>query len=199
MFLPEFSIKKPVTVFMLMAALLIFGAIGFLRLGVDQFPKVEFPIVTVTTMLQGASPEVIEENITDMIEEEVATIEGVRNLTSVSSHGASVVTIEFEMERDIDIAAQDVRDRVASIANFLPEDTDTPIVGKLDMQAQPIMWVAVSGDRPIQDVTRFAEDSLKPRIETLKGVGATTIGGKRKKNNKGLARQGEAYGEERRG
>ena len=180
MFLPEFSIKRPVTVFMLMAALLIFGVIGFLRLGVDQFPKVEFPIVTVTTMLQGASPEVIEENITDRVEEEVATIEGVRNLTSVSSHGASVVTVEFEMERDIDIAAQDVRDRVASIAKFLPEGTDTPIVGKLDMQAQPIMWVAVSGDRPIQDVTKFAEDSLKPRLETLKGVGAITTGGKRK-------------------
>src|SRR3990172_6215254 len=181
MFLSEFSIKRPVTVFMLMAALLIFGAIGFLRLGVDQFPKVEFPVVTVTTMLQGASPEVIEENITDRIEEEVATIEGVRSLTSVSSHGASIVTVEFEMERDIDIAAQDVRDRVASIAKFLPEDIDTPIVSKLYMQAQPIMWVAVSGDRPIQDVTKFAEDSLKPRLETLKGVGAITIGGKRKR------------------
>src|SRR3990172_2903366 len=95
MFLPEFSIKRPVTVFMLMTALLIFGAIGFSRLGVDQFPKVEFPIVTVTTTLEGASPEVIEENITDRIEEEGATIDGVRNLTSVSSHGASVVTQSF--------------------------------------------------------------------------------------------------------
>src|SRR3972149_6054300 len=148
MFLPEMSIKKPVTTLMMMAALFVFGVIGFLRLGVDLFPRVEFPVITVTTLLPGASPEVMEENVTDIIEEEVATIEGVRNLSSISSHGASVVTVEFEMERDIDLAAQDVRDRVNAVLRELPDDAEAPTVDKLDIQSQPVMWISVSGERP---------------------------------------------------
>ncbi len=181
MFLSDFAIKKPVTTIMMMSALLVFGVIGFLRLGVDQFPKADFPIVTITTVYEGAGPEVVEENVTDVVEEEVATIEGVRNLTSVSSHGASVVTIEFDMSRDIDLAAQDVRDRIAGAAKKLPLDADPPVINKLDMQAQPIMWVAVSGKRPIEQVTAFAEDVMKLRLETLKGVGAIVVGGRRER------------------
>ena len=181
MFLPEMSIKKPVTTLMMMAALLVFGVIGFLRLGVDLFPRVEFPVITVTTLLEGASPEVMEENVTDIIEEEVATIEGVRNLSSISSHGASVVTVEFEMERDIDLAAQDVRDRVNAILRELPDDAEAPTVDKLDIQSQPVMWIAVSGERPIQEVTSYADDVIKPRLETLRGVGSIIVGGKRER------------------
>ncbi|MBI5598829.1 MAG: efflux RND transporter permease subunit [Deltaproteobacteria bacterium] len=175
------SIRRPVTTFVVMAAFFVFGFIGFSRLGVDLFPKVEFPVVTVITVLEGASPDVVEENITDVIEEEVSTVEGVRNLTSVSSHGASVVTIEFEMERAIDLAAQDVRDRINGILGQLPEDTETPLVSKLDIQSQPVMWIAVSGERPIQEVTGFAEDTLKPRLESIKGVGSIILGGKRER------------------
>ncbi len=181
MILPEIAIRRPVTTFMMMAALLVFGLIGYTRLGVDQYPKVDFPVVTVTTVLEGASPEVIEENITDVIEEEVATIEGVRRLTSISSHGASVVTVEFNMDRDIDLAAQDVRDRVNRILRELPDDAEVPVVDKLDIQSQPIMWIAVSGRRPIQDVTGYADDVLKPRLETVKGVGSIILGGKRER------------------
>ena len=181
MFLPEMSIKKPVTTLMMMAALFVFGVIGFLRLGVDLFPRVEFPVITVTTLLEGASPEVMEENVTDIIEEEVATIEGIRNLSSISSHGASVVTVEFEMERDIDLAAQDVRDRVNAILRELPDDAEAPTVDKLDIQSQPVMWIAVSGERPIQEVTSYADDVIKPRLETLRGVGSIIVGGKRER------------------
>jgi HAE1 family hydrophobic/amphiphilic exporter-1 len=181
MFLPEIAIRKPVTTVMIMLAILVFGVIGFLRLGVDQFPKVDYPVVTVTTLLDGASPEVIEENITDIIEEEVATIEGVKNLTSVSSHSASVVTIEFEMDRDIDIAAQDVRDRINRLLRALPDGTEMPSVDKLDMSGQPIMWIAVSGERSISDITAYAEDVLKPRFESIKGVGSILMGGKRER------------------
>ncbi|MCK4738353.1 MAG: efflux RND transporter permease subunit [Deltaproteobacteria bacterium] len=178
MFLPELAIKRPVTTFMVMLAILVFGIIGFLRLGVDQFPKVEFPVVSVTTILPGASPEVVEENITDIIEEQVATIEGVKKLTSISSHSASIVTIEFEMSRDIELAAQDVRDRVNSAVRKLPTDTEVPSVGKFDLQSRPIMWIAVAGDRPIAEVTAYAEDILKPRLETIEGVGSIGVGGK---------------------
>ncbi|MEE9613842.1 MAG: efflux RND transporter permease subunit [Thermodesulfobacteriota bacterium] len=181
MFLPEFSIKKPVTTFMIMAAIFVFGAIGFSRLGVDQYPRVDFPVVTVITVFEGASPEVVEENVTDIIEEEVATIEGIRNLTSTSSHGASIVTIEFKMERDIDIAAQDVRDKVNGVLRELPDESDVPVVDKLDIQGSPIMWIAVSGERPIQEITGFADDVLKVRLETIEGVGSIMVGGKRER------------------
>ncbi len=181
MFLPEFAIRRPVTTFMLICAITVFGIIGFLRLGVDQYPRVEFPVVTVTTLMEGASPEVMEETVTDIIEEEVATIEGIRNLSSISSHGASVIIVEFEMERDIDIAAQDVRDKVGAIINKLPEEAERPVVGKLDIAAQPVIWIAVYGDRPIVELTSYAEDVLKPKIETLKGVGSIILGGKRER------------------
>ncbi|MDH4226204.1 MAG: efflux RND transporter permease subunit [Deltaproteobacteria bacterium] len=179
MFLPEMSIRRPVTTFVIMAAIILFGVISLVRLGIDQFPKVEMPTVTVTTLLEGASPDIVEENVTDIIEEEVATLEGVKKVTSISSHGASIVTIEFELDRDIDLAAQDVRDRVAGAARRLPDDVEPPTISKLDMQAQPIMWVAVSGDRKIQDLTYFADKVLKPRLETISGVGSVMAGGRR--------------------
>ncbi len=181
MFLPEFAIRRPVTTFMLICAITVFGITGFLRLGVDQYPRVEFPVVTVITLMEGASPEVMEETITDIIEEEVATIEGIRNLSSISSHGASVIIVEFEMERDIDVAAQDVRDKVGAISDKIPKEAERPVVGKLDIAAQPIIWIAVYGQRPIVELTSYAEDVLKPRIETLKGVGSVILGGKRER------------------
>ncbi|MBI5233769.1 MAG: efflux RND transporter permease subunit, partial [Deltaproteobacteria bacterium] len=181
MFISDFSIKRPVTTVMLMAAVLVFGLIGYSRLGVDEFPKVDLPIVTVTTILKGASPEVVEENVTDVIEEEVGIIEGLRNLTSVSSHGASVVTLEFNLERDIDLAAQDVRDKISRVLRDLPDDAEAPVIGKLDTQAQPIMWIAISGTRKIQEITYFANEVLKPRLETIKGVGSILVGGKRER------------------
>ena len=167
MFLPNTAIRKPVTTVMVMAAILVFGFIGFTRLGVDQFPKVEYPVVTVMTLLEGASPEVVEENITDIIEEELSTVEGVKKLTSTSSHGASIVVIEFEMEYDIDIATQDIRDRVSGVERKLPDEAERPSVSKMDMSARPIMWVAVSGDRPIQEITHYAEEVLKLEDKTI--------------------------------
>jgi len=181
MILPEIAIKRPVLTLMAMVAIVVFGVISFLRLGVDQFPQVDFPVVTVTTVLEGAAPEVVEENITDVIEEEVATIEGIRTLTSVSSHGASVVTVEFQLGRDIDIAAQDVRDRVNRVVKDLPRDIESPVIDKLDMASQPIMWLGVSGRRPIAEITAYAEDILKPRIETITGVGSILVGGRRER------------------
>ena len=177
--LSNFSIARPVTTTMIMSAIFVFGLIGYSRLGVDQFPKVEFPVITITTVLPGAGPEVIEDNVTEIIEDQVATIEGVKKLTSISSHGASIVMAEFELDVDIDTAAQDVRSRVGGAIRKLPDDAEYPDVRKVDTDARPIMWVAVSGDRPIQEVSHFAKEILKPRLETIQGVGAILVGGRR--------------------
>lgn len=181
MFLPDISIKRPVFATMMISAMIVFGIIGYTRLGVDQFPKTEYPVVTITTTLLGASPEVMEEDVTDIIEEEVNTIQGIKSLTSVSATGASLVTLEFDLDRDIDLAAQDVRDKVAGAVRRLPKDIDPSVVDKLDLQAQPIIWVAVSGERPIQEVTEYAKETVKKRLETISGVGSILMGGRRER------------------
>ena len=178
MFITDIAIRRPVTTFMMMLALVVFGVVGYVRLGVDQYPDVDFPVVTVTTIFEGASPDVVEENVTDVIEEEITTIEGIRKLSSISSHGASVIMIEFDLERDIDLASQDVRDRINRVMRRLPQDVEIPSVDKFDLQAQPIMWIAVSGSKPIYEVTAYAEDVLKTRLEGIKGVGSIIVGGK---------------------
>src|SRR3990172_12450111 len=132
MFLPEISIKKPIFCTMMIATIVVFGILGYQRLGVDEYPKVDYPYVTVTTTLRGASPEVMDADVTDPLEEEINTIQGIRNLTSASSEGVSVITVEFELDRDIDAAAQDVRDKVSVARGKLPKDIDTPVVDKED-------------------------------------------------------------------
>src|SRR3990170_1774894 len=153
MFLPEISIKKPIFCTMMIAAIAVFGILGYQRLGVDEYPHVDFPYVTVTTTLRGASPEVMETDVTDPLEEDINTIQGIRNLTSASSEGKSEITVEFELGRDIDAAAQDVRDKVSVARPKLPKDIDPPVIDKQDPQEQPIMWLAVSGNRPLKEIS----------------------------------------------
>jgi HAE1 family hydrophobic/amphiphilic exporter-1 len=181
MILSDISIKRPVFATMMIMILLVFGIISYPRLGVDLYPNVDFPIVTVTTTLEGASPEVMETDVTDVIEEAVNTIDGIRTITSMSAEGYSRVTIEFELDRNINIAAQDVRDKIAAAKRLLPKDIDPPIIEKLDITGTPIMWIGVYGDRNIKDITFFAEKVLKRRLERLPGVGSIIVGGKRER------------------
>ncbi|MGR3309403.1 MAG: efflux RND transporter permease subunit [Candidatus Brocadiales bacterium] len=181
MFLPEISIKKPIFCTMMIATIVVFGILGYKRLGVDEYPHVDFPYVSVTTTLRGASPEVMEADVTDPLEEEINTIQGIRNLTSASSEGWSEITVEFELDRDIDAAAQDVRDKVSVARKKLPKDIDPPVTDKEDPQARPIMWLAVSGNRPLKEISDYAHFDLKPRFEVLKGVGSIREGGKRQR------------------
>ncbi|MBN1421923.1 MAG: efflux RND transporter permease subunit [Planctomycetes bacterium] len=181
MFLSDLSVNRSVMAAMVILAILVFGAIGYTRLGISQYPDVEFPVVSVTTVLEGAAPEVVELDVTDVLEEEINTIEGIRSLRSVSALGFSRIEVEFELERDIDVAVQDVRDKVGMARRELPEDIDPPIVQKENPADQPIMWLAVYGQRPIQEVTSFADDYLRPRLETIKGVGSVLVGGKRER------------------
>src|SRR4030067_583469 len=148
MFLSDTSVKRPVVATIITLALFFFGVLGYQRLGIDLFPPVDFPFVTVTTTLFGAAPEVMDTDVTDPIEEQVNTIEGVKHITSSSGYGFSQTVVEFELFRDIDSAVQDVRAKVDLAKRRLPSDIDPPIIDKLDLNAIPILWMSMSGNLP---------------------------------------------------
>ena len=144
--LSDTSIKRPVLTSMVSLALVLFGAIAYSRLPVREFPDVDSPIVSVNTSLRGANPRVMETTVTDILEEELSTIPGLRTLTSSSSEQSSNITLEFTLDRDLEAAAQDVRDKVSRVRGRLPQDILEPVVSKQDADAQPFFWLALSGD-----------------------------------------------------
>jgi len=160
-------------------ALIVFGVIAFPRLALDLFPKVDFPVVNISTKLVGASPETMEIDVTDVIEEAVNTISGVKTITSRSMEERSVVTVEFYLERNIEQAAQDVRDKVAAVRNKLPKDSEPPVIEKISPEDQPIVWIAVWGEHSIRDLTHYADKVLKRDIEKIPGVGSVSMTGGR--------------------
>ncbi|HKI95772.1 MAG TPA: efflux RND transporter permease subunit, partial [Gemmatimonadales bacterium] len=178
MILSDTAIKRPVFTTMLVVSLLLFGYLGIRGMGIDQFPKVDFPYVTVTTILPGASPEITESDLTQPIEEQLNTIEGVKQISSVSALGVSQILVQFQLDRDVDIAAQDVRDKVALAKANLPADAEEPLVQKLDINAQPVVWVALTG-LDVKAMSVFADEVLKPRLQTLEGVGDVRLAGYR--------------------
>ncbi len=181
MILSDFSVRRPVSATMLIMSLVVVGWFSFQRLGVDLFPRVEIPTVTITTTLAGAGPEEIETRITKPIEEVVNTISGIDELRSVTTEGLSRVLVIFHIERDLDAAAQDVRDKVATIVAQLPEDTDPPIVDKFDIDATPVLYLTVSGDRSLKELTEIARKQVKDRLEGAPGVGAIRLIGARER------------------
>ena len=163
---------------------LVVGAFGYLRLGVDLFPNVDFPIVSIVTTLPGAAPEEIESEVTDKIEAAVNTISGIDELRSISSDGRSVVTIQFVLEKDIDVAAEEVRDHVNRKLRDLPKEIDPPTVAKIDPQAIPVLALALSANRPVRDITEFADKVIRRRLESVNGVGEVSIiGGQKRQVN----------------
>jgi HAE1 family hydrophobic/amphiphilic exporter-1 len=177
MFLSDTSVKRPVVATIITLALVFFGVLGYQRIGIDLFPKVEFPYVTVTTTLFGAAPEVMDTDVTDPIEEEINTIEGVKHITSSSGYGFSQVVVEFELYRDIDSAVQDVRAKVDLAKRKLPTDIDPPIIDKVDINAIPIVWLSMSGDLSLQRLGMLADEVLRPQLESIKGVGRINLEG----------------------
>jgi multidrug efflux pump len=179
--LSEISIQRPVLATVMSLVIIIFGVVAFTQLPVREYPDIDPPIVSVTTFYRGASPNVIETEITDILEEQLSTIEGVKTITSSSQEQGSVITITFELARDVDQAANDVRDRVASVRGLLPREADDPIIQKIDVNAQPIMWLAVISDRHTNlELTDAAERLLKERLLRLPGVGSIFMGGERR-------------------
>ncbi|MBE3112009.1 MAG: efflux RND transporter permease subunit, partial [Acidobacteria bacterium] len=179
MWISNTSIRQPVFATMVISALVVFGIVAYRGLGIDLFPKIDFPLVTIMTVLPGADPETVETDVTERIEEAVNTINGVKTLRSQSSESVSIVVVEFELDRDVDVAAQDVRDKIASTRANLPTDVEEPVIQKLDPDAMPILAVALSANRPIREVTDFADNVVKERIERIRGVGAVEILGGR--------------------
>ncbi len=181
MWLVDISIRRPVFAIMVIGGLMTLGFISLGRLGVDLFPNVAFPYVSITTTLEGAGPEAIETEVTDIIEENVNTISGINQLLSTSSEGLSQVFIEFALEEDVNVKAQDVRDKVSLAQRDLPADVNPPIVEKVDPDAAPIMSVMVAGDVPIGELTTYADEVVKESLQRLPGVGSVTLVGGRKR------------------
>ncbi|MBA3344489.1 MAG: efflux RND transporter permease subunit, partial [Gemmatimonadales bacterium] len=181
MMLSDMSIRRPVLASMVSLALVLFGAIGYTQLAVREFPDVDPPIVSVATALPGANPQVVESAVTDILEEELSTVEGLRTLTSASQEGFSNITLEFNLDRDIEAAAQDTRDKVARIRERLPEDVEEPVVAKEDADAQPFFWLALSGENyDLLQLSDVGDRLVKSRLQTLSGVGRAQIFGERR-------------------
>lgn len=179
--LSDTSIRRPVLTSMMSAALVLFGFIAYTRLSVREFPDIDPPIVSVTTVLRGANPRVVESTVTDILEDELSTIPGLRTLTSTSAEQVSGITLEFSLERDLEAAAQDVRDKVSRIRDRLPQEIEEPVVGKVDADAFPFFWLALSGDNyNLLQLTDIADREVKPRLQTLPGVGQAAIYGSRR-------------------
>ena len=177
--LAEVCIRRPVFATMLITALLVMGLASYTRLGVDLYPKIEFPIVSVTTTLRGASPEEVETQVSKRIEEAVNTISGIDELRSISAEGVSLVSVTFLLEKDAEVAAQEVRDKVASVERQLPRDVDKPVVEKLSTDASPIINVVVAAHRDLRETTKIVDDRIKKNLESLNGVGQVRFVGDR--------------------
>ncbi|HYE73722.1 MAG TPA: efflux RND transporter permease subunit, partial [Blastocatellia bacterium] len=175
--LAEICIRRPVFAAMIILALVVVGTDSYFKLGVDRFPSMDVPTIFVRTSLPGASPEEVEATLSQPLEEAVNTVQGIEQLRSVSRPGMSFVIATFDLSRDIDTATQDVRDRVSSAMRQLPPGTDPPIVMKADNDAQPIMTIAVSGNRSQRELTELADKHVKPNIERALGVGEVSLYG----------------------
>ena len=183
MFLADTSIKRPVFATMVISALVVFGFISMGRMGINQMPDIDMPIVTVTTVLPGADPETVDTEVTDVIEEAVNTIDGLDELQSTSGESISSVVVQFDLEKDVDVAVQDVRDKVASVRGDLPDGVEEPLVEKLDFGALPVLIVTVSGrdvpeyqaEEEIRRITEYTKRQIKERLQTIGGVGSVKI------------------------
>jgi HAE1 family hydrophobic/amphiphilic exporter-1 len=182
--LAALCVRRPVFASVLILSLTVIGAFAFLQLGVDRYPKVDFPTVAVTTVQPGAAPEQIETEITDKIEEAVNTISGIDTLSSTSSEGISQVVVAFVLDKDGDVAAQEVRDKVNGVLPLLPKTIQQPRVTKFDPDAAPVLTLALSANKPVRDITEYADKVLRRQIESLGGVGQVlVVGGRQRQVN----------------
>jgi HAE1 family hydrophobic/amphiphilic exporter-1 len=175
--LAEVCIKRPVFASMIILALVVVGAASYFRLGVDRFPKVDLPTVSVRTELPGASTEEVETQVSQKIEEVVNTVEGITELRSISGAGKSIIIVTFALSRNIDVAAQDVRDRVATVLGKLPRDVKPPVIAKSDNDSSPVMTIALSGNRSLRELTELADKVVKVQVERSAGVGEVRLVG----------------------
>jgi hydrophobic/amphiphilic exporter-1 (mainly G- bacteria), HAE1 family len=177
--LSDLSIERPVLTWMMTLALIVFGVLGYERLGMDQFPKMDLPVLSVIATLEGADPEGMEEDVTDVLEEQLNTVAGVRSIESTTFAGASQIRVEFELGTDLDVVAQKVRDKIASVRRDLPKEMDPPVVSDFDFNEQPILWIPFQSTLPAVVASEYVRREVAPVFETIPGVvGVATFGRK---------------------
>ncbi len=181
MFLSDTSIRRPVLATMMSLAIVLFGAIGYFRLGVREYPDIDPAIISVSTFLPGANPRVVESAVTDILEEELSTVEGLKTLSSASTEQSSDITLEFNLGRDVESAAQDVRDKVSRVRGRLPREVLEPVIAKQDADAQPFYWLALSGENyDLLQLSDIGDRIVKQRLQTIPGVGQAQVFGERR-------------------
>ena len=196
MILADISVRRPVFATMGIAALVVMGIFAYRSLVVDLFPKTDIPVIAITTQLPGAGPEEMEARVTKVIEEAVNTVSGIDEMRSVTLEGFSRVIVVFLLERNLEAAAQDVRDKIGAALKQLPDGTDPPVVEKFDPDATPVVFLSVAGDRDLRELTEIAKKQVKEHLESLPGVGAIKIVGDREREVQVVAdaRRLDAYG-----
>jgi len=182
MSLPEVSVRRFVFAVMINLVIVLFGLISVNRISIDRSPDIDFSLISVTTVLPGANPDVVDSSVTNIIEGAVNSIPGIDDVRSRSAPGVSNVFIQFLLEKDLDIAFNEVQSKVGQINSQLPDDTETPIISKIETGEIPIIWLALRGNRTLQDLSVYAKNIVKRKLETINGVGSVVIGGEQERN-----------------
>ena len=177
----ELFVRRRVLAYMLSAALLLFGFVGLRGVGLDRLPNVDPPWITVITVIPGASPEVMDASVSSILESAVNAVPGIEHIQSVSTPGVSEVMVEFIVLKDPDVAFNEVQAKVNQVINDLPREAETPIVAKMDMNAEPVMWLVLKGDRALSELNQIARTLIKRQLENVNGVGGVSIGGGRER------------------
>ncbi len=179
--LPELSVRRWVLAFMINAVVVLFGLIAIQRIGVDRYPTIDFPVVSVQTVLPGANPDIVDASITNIIETAVNSVPGIDYIASTSSPGLSFVNVRFALDKDLDVAFTEVQAKVNQILRELPDDADPPVVAKVEVGASAVLWLSLYGDRTLQQLNQYSRNVVKKRLETIDGVGEIQIGGRRER------------------
>jgi len=182
MSLPEVSVRRFVFAVMINLVIVLFGLISVNRISIDRSPDIDFSLISVTTVLPGANPDVVDSSVTNIIEGAVNSIPGIDDVRSRSAPGVSSVFIQFLLEKDLDIAFNEVQSKVGQINSQLPDDAETPIISKIETGEIPIIWLALRGNRTLQDLSVYAKNVVKRKLETINGVGSVVIGGEQERN-----------------
>ena len=176
--LAELSIRRHVLAYMLSAVLVLFGMIAYQKIGVDRYPNIEQPVVSIATVLTGATPEVMDSSVTQIIEAAVNSVPGIDSIESTSQPGRSTVKVTFNLDKNIDVAFNEVQVKVNQAQRRLPDDVDMPVVSKTDANGSPIVWLALTGDRTEKQLYTYANTVVKKQLETVDGVGEVVLRGR---------------------
>ena len=177
MTLSDLSIRNPVFAWMLMTGLIFFGAISYSRMGISQMPDVDFPVINIDVTYEGAAPEIVETDVIDIIEDAVMNVEGIQEVRSTAYHSRAQITVELDIERDVDVALQEINSRISQAQRLLPKEMDPPVITKRNPEDFPILWVALTSTHSLKELMVYARYHVKDKFQAVKGVGEVRLGG----------------------